>query len=1268
MSIRNGLLAIVLLTGFGAVLAGPAAGGKLDPELASQVANAAPDQQISALVMGAEQMDIAELERQIDALGHNTRQQRHEFVVEQAQGLAARTQGDLLRTLQAWKDQGRVRSFQAFWITNMIAVQGLPGVFPQLAARADVGTIYVNAPVQPRTAWAEGRPAPPNAMLTLPDNLVCVNLQPAWNLGFKGQGRLVATFDSGADGNHPAFASRWRGARPGRHWWEGWRDLNGTSTFPFDPVGHGTHVLGILCGQKPDGTPIGVAPGADWICASVLMGYDEQKVIDCYQWATDPDGNPSTVDDVPDVINNSWGTSADCIDTYWNAIDVVEAAGIVNTIAVDNTGPGYATVNSPESRALNNMVNFGVGNVDPHTAGYPINNSSGRGPSPCDFVSIKPNVSGPGTAIYSSLPNNSYGALTGTSMACPHVSGAVTILRQVNPDLTVADIKTALMSTALDRGATGPDNDYGWGIVNIGSAVNYVRQRLPHNPPTNLAATVQTDSVTLTWDRPYPVHPNNPLLTYRVYRAPLGQAFPTYPIAEFPDSLGRRYVDAHIAFGSYHYVVMAHYQVNTSGSSNDVQVPQTAWMTSPRNVATSVQVDTVSLSWTRPWPVHPGNPLQRYRVYRAPLGQPFPQNPIGEVPDSTGIRAYRDPNLPNGSYHYGVTAKYAAGESGVSNDAQAVIYPRNPPRNLTASVAAGDTVALAWQRPDSVQQGNPIRAFRVYRAPLGQPFPAGAIAEIADSLATGYLDHGEAFGSYHYAATAVYLNAESARSNDAEIDASAWINPPTGLGATVAADTVVLNWNRPAPVHPGNPVVAYPVYRAPLGQPFPQDSIGVATDLSYRDAGVPFGSYHYEVRARYAAGVSGPSNDFALSDTTWTRPPTALTASVAGDSVLLHWTRPAPVHPGDPIAAYRIFRALLNEAFGTAPLTVVPDSLGVTSYVDPHVAFASYHYVVTAEYRTTESGRSNEAQVVESEWMNPPTEVTSSVIGDSVKVAWRRPGPINPGNPVRKYRIFRALLGEPFGTVPIGEVADSSGGTFFVDAHVPFADLHYVVTAQYVAGESGPSNETQVRQSVWMQPPRNLTAFVLGGNVALSWFKPGPPVHPGNPVLTYRIYRAPVGQDYPADPVGVVPDSLGRTNYVDSQVPGGTYHYVTTAVYVPGESPRSNEIQVTVNVSSAVDPTGGVTRFVLKVIPNPFNPIAVVRYSAPGPQPVTIRIYDPRGAEVRRLIDNQPPAAGERSVVWDGTDANGHAVASGAYFVRFEHGSRTLSKRIILLK
>src|SRR5690606_36189086 len=87
---------------------------------------------------------------------------------------------------------------------------------------------------------------------------------------------------------------------------------------------------------------------------------------------------------------------------------------------------------------------------------------SSRGPITWSGVQYtKPDVSAPGVGIISAKPGGGYQSMDGTSMACPHVSGAAALLYAINPDYTVAQVKHLLKDTAQDLGAPGHDNNFG---------------------------------------------------------------------------------------------------------------------------------------------------------------------------------------------------------------------------------------------------------------------------------------------------------------------------------------------------------------------------------------------------------------------------------------------------------------------------------------------------------------------------------------------------------------------------------------------------------------------------------------------------------------------------------------------------------------------------------------------------------------------------------------------------------------------------------------
>lgn len=550
--------------------------GTFSDSFVAEMDKAAGGRTITGLIALSEQIDPKALEAEMDAKGIHTRWRRHEYVVRAARELAGRTQPAVLDAI-AGSSAGRTVAVRPYWIANIIAVEAEVPVFEALAHRGDVEMIHADRDIHLREGWEEPADHMASRSFTksgrsLQNNLVAINVEAAWDKGYTGSGRLVCSFDTGVHGNHPAYASRWRGRAPGAEWHHAWYDPYTHSEFPFDAGTHGTHTLGIMVAHPPGEEPLGVAYEAEWIAAGILISWSVEKILQSYEWAVDPDGNPSTIRDVPDVINNSWGMSADCDPTFWNAIDLVEAAGIVNTIAVDNSGPGYASVNSPESRAESPFVNFGVGNLNPHQPGYPIHPNSGRGPSPCDSTSIKPELTAPGTQIYSTLPSG-YGNRTGTSMACPHVSGAVAILRQVNPSLTVEQIKSVLMTTAVDLGTPGPDNTFGWGLLDVGAAVDRVLELHPPSPsPRDLSAAWHAGGVSLSWEPPLDPPHGNPVVLYRLYRAEEDGLYPHAPFATVPAAQAQHH-DTDRPAGSYRYVVTAEYACGTgSEPSNEASV------------------------------------------------------------------------------------------------------------------------------------------------------------------------------------------------------------------------------------------------------------------------------------------------------------------------------------------------------------------------------------------------------------------------------------------------------------------------------------------------------------------------------------------------------------------------------------------------------------------------------------------------------------------------------------------------------------------------
>ncbi len=422
-------------------------------------------------------VDMTELDAQLRA-ARATRAERHRQVMETLRGAATQSQRDLVADLQAGLYAGQVLGFTEHWLINGLVVRSTVDGVLALAARADVEVVEPNLVAELIEPTSRGDKVRAGGVGQTP-GLMALEAVRVWNeLGIDGTGALVGNIDTGVDGTHPALASRWRGnVAPAS---ECWRDaLGGGTTSPSDGDGHGTHVMGTITGFTPADS-IGVAPGALWI-ADNSINQDaspelDNDVLGALEWFTDPDGDPLTTDDVPDVVQNSWGVNEsfgypDCDSRWWAAIDNCEAAGVVLTWSAGNEGPGGTSLRSPADRAADPYNAFSVGSTLAFPP-YEISSFSSRGPSGCGGPhATKPEVVAPGSDIESSFPGGGYGFLSGTSMAGPHVAGVVALMRSANPDIDVQTIKLILMDTATDLGPVGEENTYGHGIVNAYEAV-----------------------------------------------------------------------------------------------------------------------------------------------------------------------------------------------------------------------------------------------------------------------------------------------------------------------------------------------------------------------------------------------------------------------------------------------------------------------------------------------------------------------------------------------------------------------------------------------------------------------------------------------------------------------------------------------------------------------------------------------------------------------------------------------------------------------------
>lgn len=400
----------------------------------------------------------------------NNRTEKIKAIQDHLMKKANNSQKGIQQALAALESKGKAKKKESLWIINGITASITKDALEELKQRDDIAEISLNETLSlPEVTVDENPPRLPQW------GLEKINAPKVWGqYGLKGKGIVVGIMDSGVDGNHEALKENYRG-RDGNHQYS-WIDLSGEKyETPNDGFGHGTHVAGTVVGGGA-GEPIGVAPEAEWIAAKIFNdgGSTSLSAIhQAFQWFLAPGGDPSKA---PQVVNNSWGNSNTYNLEFYEDVKAWVSAGIFPSFAAGNDGPGSQTIGSPGSFP----ESFTVGATDMYdqTASF-----SSRGPvfwtdeNGQEQRIIKPDISAPGHKIYSAWPakknEGKYNTISGTSMATPHVTGAVALLYQANPNLTIEEVKETLKKTARIEPHMGtlPNDSYGSGIINIYQAV-----------------------------------------------------------------------------------------------------------------------------------------------------------------------------------------------------------------------------------------------------------------------------------------------------------------------------------------------------------------------------------------------------------------------------------------------------------------------------------------------------------------------------------------------------------------------------------------------------------------------------------------------------------------------------------------------------------------------------------------------------------------------------------------------------------------------------
>lgn len=465
----------------------------IEPEL-QNVMNQKGDEMISINIILKSQMELNKLRNK--PYNFSDKEVRRDALVDELKLFSQKEQEEILSILNSERGNESVSDISCHWLANYINCKAKRDVIYKLADHPDVYLIGYN---EEKILIENNESVKVRANNEMTENISKVNADDVWEMGYTGDGVVVAVIDSGVNYNHVDIKN---------NLWDGGAEFpnHGYNTYdknndPMDKYGHGSHCAGTVCGDGSSGTRTGIAPKATLMCVKSVS--DEgtgtaNHINEGMEWA---------IEHHADVLSMSLGVSLPTLSEKEmlrrSCVTALEL-GVVASVAAGNYGEYQYQLIKPvpdnvivpggcpppwlhpdqEANAggLSCVVAIGATDYndspanfsssgpvtwqDSEFADYPYNPSIGL---------IRPDVSAPGVSIvsldYSS--NNGHTSMNGTSMATPCVAGIMCLMLEKDPNLTPADI-CRILETSSVKLSEHKDNKTGTGRVDALAAINAI--------------------------------------------------------------------------------------------------------------------------------------------------------------------------------------------------------------------------------------------------------------------------------------------------------------------------------------------------------------------------------------------------------------------------------------------------------------------------------------------------------------------------------------------------------------------------------------------------------------------------------------------------------------------------------------------------------------------------------------------------------------------------------------------------------------------------
>ncbi|UCC92867.1 MAG: fibronectin type III domain-containing protein, partial [Thermoplasmata archaeon] len=678
------------------------------------------------------------------------------------------------------------------------------------------------------------------------------------------------------------------------------------------------------------------------------------------------------------------------------------------------------------------------------------------------------------------------------------------------------------------------------------------------DPVENLTANATATSIRVDWDQVL-----EPVFGYRVYKAfkDTSAHFMFLP----PDD--HWLIDYEVSIGvEYEYTVVVVNDVGPGAANNTTAIPWT-FPSEPLDLEATAGCSSVLLEWSPP-SYSGGLPVLGYLIYRGTTV--YNMDNIGGVTNGT---KYLDTNVSSRQVYYYYVRAFNERMAGMKSAVVSVVPYGVPERPMNVVLVPGDSyILVSWDEPFE-DGGHPVTMYTIYRGltkeglyPLVSVYAQGRLE---------YLDMGLANGvDYYYMITATNLAGEGPGSTVVSSEPRGAPGPPIGVHTMSGNGRVTLKWSPPT-WEGGGKVNSYRIYRGLEPGNLKIVSVVPSSINEYTDHNVGNGyTFYYAVQAMNSVGVGEMSamvTATPFGPPTW---PTTITIEPGLNRIILSWTPPKD-DGGFPVEEYEIYRG--PARMHVTSLVRVDGNL--TEYVDTDVKVGVVYY-----YRiivTTAVASSSPSWVVAASPYGPPTVpsgITIIPFPDRVLVSWGTP--VHDGGfLLMGYHLY--VREDVEGSNWTKKATIREGTNHMLRALAMGKTYVFKVTAFNDVAE-GPGVEERLTIVGQPEPPRDLRAVVVYGDVYLEWSAPS--TDGGSAIEYYEVTRS--------DNAGVT-YLLGRvkdTAYVDEfPYPGTKYTYTVVAVNVLDESEPSKA--VTTFVPEQADPEfiptswiGTLTMVVLAVL------------------------------------------------------------------------------------